>query len=265
MKTLSFSLLMLAISLFIGATRPLHDQFSLSGTDANAPGFAVVELFTSEGCSSCPSADALVAKIQKENEDKPVYILAFHVDYWNRLGWKDVFSDPAFTKRQRQYASWLRLSTVYTPQAIINGNKEFLGSQETAMRKAIKEGLDKKVLATIDFGNVKTSGGQIGIDYKITGPIANSSFILALVQKKAESRVRSGENAGKILSHVQITRSIQMINLNGKPMGTGKIVLPKGVNRADVEVIALLQNNQSGEIIAASKAVLENLRSNARL
>lgn len=152
MKTLSFNLLMLAISLFIGATRPVHDQFSPSDTGANFPGFAVVELFTSEDCSSCPSADALVAKIQEENKDKPVYILAFHVDYWNRLGCKDVFSDPSFTKRQRQYAGWLRLSTVYTPQAIINGNKEFVGSQETTMRKAIKESLDKKVLATIGLG-----------------------------------------------------------------------------------------------------------------
>src|SRR5271155_1276675 len=70
-------------------------------------GFAVVELFTSEGCSSCPPADDLIARVQQEDKDLPVYILAFHVDYWNRLGWKDAFSDAAYSDRQRRYAAWL--------------------------------------------------------------------------------------------------------------------------------------------------------------
>src|ERR1700748_3559727 len=78
-------------------------------------GFAVVELFTSEGCSSCPPADAVVAKLEKENADKPIYILAFHVDYWNRLGWKDVFSSGEYSQRQEQYSKWLRSGSVYTP------------------------------------------------------------------------------------------------------------------------------------------------------
>ena len=133
MKTISFSIFTLIISLFIAASIP-DSQFKSAG---RAEGFAVVELFTSEGCSSCPSADALIARIQKENNDKPVYILALSVDYWNRLGWNDVFSDPAFTIRQRQYASWLKLSGVYTPQAVINGSTELVGSQETSMRKSI--------------------------------------------------------------------------------------------------------------------------------
>src|SRR5476649_2001101 len=93
-------------------------------------GFAVIELFTSEGCSSCPPADALVAKVQKESADKPVYILAFHVDYWNRLGWKDAFSSAEYSYRQSQYARWLKLSSVYTPQIVVNGHTEFVGSEE---------------------------------------------------------------------------------------------------------------------------------------
>src|SRR5882757_10188754 len=101
---------------------------ALLGMRPAANGFAVVELFTSEGCSSCPSADALVAAVQKENKDQPVYILAFHVDYWDRLGWKDAFSDAAYSDRQRAYASWLRLSSIYTPQVVVNGRKEFVGS-----------------------------------------------------------------------------------------------------------------------------------------
>ncbi|MFD2144365.1 DUF1223 domain-containing protein [Mucilaginibacter antarcticus] len=81
-----------------------------------AKGFVVIELYTSEGCSSCPPADALVAQIQKEYKSQQVYILAFHVDYWNRLGWRDVFSDAAYSTRQYDYAKYLKLPQVYTPK-----------------------------------------------------------------------------------------------------------------------------------------------------
>src|SRR3954465_6750353 len=86
--------------------------------DTAKNGFALVELYTSEGCSSCPPADKLVAKIAQEYKDKEVYVLTYHVDYWNRLGWKDVFSDPASSARQRAYSGFLNVDGVYTPQAI---------------------------------------------------------------------------------------------------------------------------------------------------
>src|ERR1700755_2161390 len=105
---------------------------------AAGDGVAVGELFTSEGCSSCPPADALVAAVQKEEKDQPVYILAFHVDYWDRLGWKDAFSSADYTARQKQYAQWLKLPQYYTPQAVINGTTECVGSEEANLRNAIK-------------------------------------------------------------------------------------------------------------------------------
>lgn len=108
---------------------------------ATNTGFAVVELFTSEGCSSCPPADEVVAKIQRESKDVPVYILAYHVDYWNRLGWKDVFSSAEYSKRQNDYANYLNLQSVYTPQIVVNGKTEFVGSQESTLRSAIHNGL----------------------------------------------------------------------------------------------------------------------------
>jgi hypothetical protein len=110
MKTNLIASLLFSVSFTLSAMA--FDLKPKSGTSTDAAagkGFAVVELFTSEGCSSCPPADKLLAKIQEENAGKPVYILAFHVDYWNHQGWRDVFSEKEFTKRQYQYASWLNL------------------------------------------------------------------------------------------------------------------------------------------------------------
>ncbi len=95
-----------------------------------ASGFAVVELFTSQGCSSCPSADKLIEKVRQETIAARVYLLAYHVDYWDHLGWKDSFSKAKFSARQRQYARWFSQGNVYTPQMVVNGAREFVGSNE---------------------------------------------------------------------------------------------------------------------------------------
>src|SRR4051812_28119465 len=101
----------------------------------NSSATAVIELFTSEGCSSCPAADALVAKIAAENHPGVIF-LSYHVDYWNRLGWQDVFSDARFTKRQAAYGDHFKLNSVYTPQIVVNGEKQFVGSDEHKLRES---------------------------------------------------------------------------------------------------------------------------------
>jgi len=216
-------------------------------------GFAVVELFTSEGCSSCPPADDLIARIQKESSGLPVYILVFHVDYWNRLGWKDAFSSAAYSKRQNQYAGWLNAS-VYTPQAVVNGSKEFVGSQEGTLRNAIKDQLQKASSAQLDISDIKNGEGKITLQYHVQVKTANTSLLLALVEKNAVSKVLRGENGGRTLSHVQIVRNLQTIHLNGQTNGAGTLEIPEALDKSGLEVIAFLQNNGNGEIIAATKS-----------
>jgi hypothetical protein len=115
-------------------------SFSISGNGpvkepaVIEPGFAVVELFTSEGCSSCPAADELAIALSKEYTGN-VYFLGYHVDYWNYIGWKDRFSAADHTELQRQYASAFRLNSIYTPQVVINGKREFVGSDQTRLRR----------------------------------------------------------------------------------------------------------------------------------
>src|SRR6201985_3032927 len=105
-------------------------------------GFAVVELFTSEGCSSCPPADNAVAKLLKEHNNN-VYVLGYHVDYWDNLGWKDSFSNAAYTQLQRDYAKTFKLSSVYTPQVIVNGTEQFVGSNENKLNAAVNKNLQQ--------------------------------------------------------------------------------------------------------------------------
>src|SRR6185312_9342641 len=176
----------------------------LKKANADAKGFAVVELFTSEGCSSCPPADDLVAKIEKETAGTPVYILAYHVDYWNRLGWKDAYSSADFSKRQNEYARYLHIQSVYTPQIVVNGKTEFVGSQEGTLRNVIRAGLQKAAEGALSLSVVKSDKNEVSVKYTAEGADKNSVLLIALVQKHAQTKVMRGENAGHTLSHVQI-------------------------------------------------------------
>lgn len=218
-------------------------------------GFALVELFTSEGCSSCPPADELVAKVQKEVGDKPVYILAYHVDYWDRLGWKDAFSNADYTKRQNEYARWLNLSQVYTPQIVVNGKTEFVGSQEGALRNAIKNGLQGNADVQLSLNVNRNANNTASVQYKVEGNTGNNNNMisLALVQKQAIIKVERGENGGHTLAHAQIVRNLQTRPLS-KNAGGATIALPAGFNTQGWEVIGFVQNNGSGVVLGASKA-----------
>jgi hypothetical protein len=244
-----------ALAVVIGLTimaftpiKPIRTNNTTTGK-----GFAVVELFTSEGCSSCPPADELVSRIQKEYKDQPVYILAFHVDYWNRLGWRDVFSSADYSARQSEYAKYLNLSQVYTPQIVVNGKKEFVGSEEGTLRNAIKTDLQKPTSTQITLSDIKTDQGKATLHYQTEGNGNNSILLLALVERSAQSNVKAGENKGHILSHVQIIRQLDKVILTNGRSGTQSITLPKDFNAQKWEIIALIQNTQTGEIIGATK------------
>jgi hypothetical protein len=224
----------------------------LNKVNTDDKGFAVVELYTSEGCSSCPPADQLIAKIQKEDADKPVYILAFHVDYWDRLGWKDAFSDAGYSRRQQDYASYLHIQSVYTPQAIVNGQTEFVGSEESALRKAIDVGLAKKPSADLTLKMSAPVSGKTILNYTDSGATKDAELLIAVLQKNAQTKVVRGENQGRTLNHVQIVRELQRVNFNGES-GSVTVKLPNGFDKAGWEIIGMLQNTKNGGIIAAAK------------
>lgn len=216
-------------------------------------GFAVVELFTSEGCSSCPPADALIAKLQQEIDSKPIYILAYHVDYWNRLGWKDSFSDSKFSNRQNQYANWLNLKSIYTPQIVVNGAKEFVGSEESTLRKSVSTVLSSANENSLNLQLQKQNGEELVLVYNTNQKAIGYNLVVATVIPNAVNQISKGENKGKTLAHVQIVEQLETIILNGKATGAFKLNLKKPKTRTAVELIAFLQNQNTGKITAATK------------
>jgi hypothetical protein len=218
--------------------------------EAAGPGFAVVELFTSEGCSSCPPADAVLARIAAENKDN-VYVLGFHVDYWDRLGWKDAFSNAAYTHRQQEYGRVLRLSSIYTPEAVVNGEREMVGSDEKALRSVIAEDLKKpggKKIVLHAVGAGAGTGAGAGVTIKVNYQVADRGedvLYLALVQAHAETKVGAGENNGKKLEHVNIVRDLKTA---AGSAGSVEFAAPQGLTAKDCKVIAFLQSNKGGGI-----------------
>lgn len=215
-------------------------------------GFAVVELFTSEGCSSCPPADALVERIQRENDNKQIYILAFHVDYWDHQGWKDRFGAPEFSDRQRRYADWLHLGTLYTPQVVVNGATEYVGSDESRIGRAIAKALGQAPANVLTLSGT-LSDKRIDIAYQTSAPEKDTELALALVQKSALSKVRAGENSGRSLAHIQIVRDLLRVAIDAGDEQTASLNIPDDVGGSGWEVIGFVQQKSTGHIISAAR------------
>jgi hypothetical protein len=235
--------------------------FSLTGFGQNSTNttskdsFAVLELFTSEGCSSCPKADELMGKFQKEFGNQPVYILSYHVDYWDRDGWKDIFSNAEYTKRQYSYVRWLQKEPIYTPQLIINGKLDYVGSQEKNIRTGIAKALSKPATVNLDITSQQGKSWTV-VNYKVSGNVRNTVLVFALIQKLAKSKVKNGENEGKLLSHYQIVRNTisQRLTIDGK--GTTNLYFPKNFKAQNAEIIGFIQDSTTGAILGAAKVNL---------
>ena len=213
----------------------------------------VVELFTSEGCSSCPPADLLVEKLSKIKQDN-VIILAYHVDYWDRLGWKDAFSQSKFSERQRKYANYFNLNTIYTPQIVVNGEEQFVGSDESALNSALKKSAKSSKISGLKIQIWKADQHKISITYILESFDSNEKLNFALVQNAAVTQVKRGENSNRTLSHVDIVIDFQSVNA----AKSGTVLLDSEKFRSsDFHIVAFLQNEKTGHILEAKTASLE--------
>jgi len=235
--------LTLALSLFMVA-------FSSKERPLNEP-FAVVELYTSQGCSSCPRADKVLEQITDTYKGKNVFALGFHVDYWDRLGWKDTFSKQAYSQRQYVYGQRFKNASVYTPQMIVNGTAEFNGGDKSKAFKLINQQLQKKVVAKLN-GKVSELATKLPVQYTISDVQYDKYSVNAVLVKNHEKvNIKRGENSNRQIEYHNIVIDLKTLDADKK----GKVVLekPKNYNSANYTVLLFLQEKNNGAIIGAKK------------
>jgi hypothetical protein len=208
------------------------------------PRAVLVELFTSEGCSDCPPADALLREVNgKQTESGQLIVgISEHVTYWNQLGWSDPFSSDVYTARQNTYGQRFHLDSVYTPQMVINGEEQIVGSDGAGLLRAIREE-QKPQPISVHINAVTAHGNALEIDFSVAGkmPTGGADLFAAVTEDNATSSVARGENSGRTLSHVSVARSITRIaKLSSQTEKTIAISLP------DAEV---LSKNQGHHVI----------------
>lgn len=220
--------------------------------DLHNEGVAVLELFTSEGCSSCPSADRLLGEIAHEAEQsgRAVYPLAFHVDYWNRLGWSDPYSSAAYSQRQGDYSRALHLDGVYTPQLVVNGVQEFVGSKRSEADRAIAEALAAPAATSIVLDAVQR-GDSVVVDYNLGGETDGSVVNVAVAERETDTDVPRGENAGRKLHHTNVVRGFTTV---GPASGQGRVTLPlpAASKAAGLRIVGYVQRRESMQITGAA-------------
>ena len=220
---------------------------------AAEPGFAVLELFTSEGCSSCPPADALLRHLEAEHADEPVYVLAFHVDYWNDLGWADPWSRAAFSERQRAYARVLD-GGVFTPELVVNGKAAMVGSNDGAVRESLAAALGGSGVGRLEL-RAERQTASVALDFALHDVPRGAVVHVALVEQGLESHVASGENAGLTLAHPSVVRAFATPAVDRDARGHAELPLPTDATDA-LAAIAFAQELASGAIVAAARARL---------
>lgn len=233
-----------------------------SGASAASPRIPIlVELFTSEGCSSCPPADRLLQKLDEQSvPGAEVIVLSEHVDYWNHIGWKDPYSSHVYSERQDFYAKHFGLDSVYTPQMVVDGSTEFVGSNSALAEKAfskalglpkipvhlslISADLSSRVNVHLDTGALEPSFGSREAEVQI-----------AVALSRAESQVSSGENAGHRLTHVSVVRNLTKVAVLKVGQGFSQDIhlnLGPASNSHDLRLIAFVQEPGQGKVLGAT-------------
>jgi hypothetical protein len=221
----------------------------------------VVELFTSEGCSSCPPADSLLARMAASAsvEGADIVALGEHVDYWDELGLKDRFSSASLTDRQRVYSRAFNTDSIYTPQLVVDGRAELVGSDGDAARRAIRRALE------VPHGRVRLelepSGGDVALAISTSslprpGRGDRDDIVVAITEDRLTTDVRRGENHGRTLAHAAVVRSLATVGEAAASDGAAslsvrRLPIAADWNRDNLKVVAFVQESRSRHIVAA--------------
>lgn len=222
-----------------------------------APGWTqqpvVVELFTSEGCSSCPPADAIIIKLshQRDTSIANLILLEEHVEYWNGQGWTDRFSAPDYTQRQYTYVRQLRLATAYTPQIVIDGHLQASGNSPAAVQQLILEAAKAPKPAAVSLHLVSPEKLQVTVDDPSHSRL---QVLFAVTEDDLATKVRGGENGGRTLTHSAVVREIHSLGTTSNSKFEKTVALPNKSDwkKEDLRAVVLVQDPKSGVILGAA-------------
>ena len=249
----------LAISATLSGIFAISLSSGFAQTSRTGRTSVLVELFTSEGCSTCPPADALLAKLDHDQpvDGAEIIVLGEHVDYWDDLGWHDRFSSHQYTQRQNQYGARLNVADVYTPQMIVDGTDQFVGNDASHAYRAIQHAAQSpKVKLTLSPPIVdghKVSASVSSPASATTKPQAD--LYVALVDPTDSTEVRGGENGGHRLQHAGVVRTLQRVgslkDLASRPL-TFSLNAPENAKLDEMRVVVFAQQSGQGAVIGAA-------------
>jgi hypothetical protein len=229
-------------------------SLGIVSAESRAP--VIVELFTSEGCSSCPPADEVLTRLDRDQPVPGVEVIALseHVDYWDHLGWRDRFSSVLFSQRQEVYGKVFRLDSVYTPQIVVNGQTEVLGSDWGAVNRAIRAASHAPGAAvTMSVKNGDTVSYRIS---QLPKGIGTTDVVLAVTEDNLETSVAGGENGGRRLRHTGVVRSLTTAGhldaKNESYSGETRLQLNPQWNRANLKLVLFVQDRDTRHVLGAA-------------
>jgi hypothetical protein len=243
-----------------------------AGTDTQ-PGISatrtpvLIELFTSEGCSSCPPADALLGKLDRSQPvlKADLIVLSEHVDYWNDIGWKDPYSSHDYSDRQGAYARRFDLQSVYTPQMIVDGYMQLVGSDEREAINVIENAAKAEKIPValpavhLEGNNNLVAIVEVGPLVRSTGP-KSARLLVALADDSDQTLVTRGENAGRTLKHVAVLRSLTQVgtvDFSG-PFSRDVRMSTENANPKNLRVVAIVQEMATGRVLGVGSTRLSN-------
>ena len=255
-KLLAAAFVVLGAFLFLRSATANSAARLTSGPAAHRA--VVAELFTSEGCSSCPPADALLGHLRQDLAQQGIEVipLGFHVDYWNSLGWQDRFSSADYSRRQEQYAQSLRVDGPYTPEMVVDGAVEFVGNDAGHAQQTIREAASQPEVATVKISSAATD--QLAVQVKAPAFAKDAQIVLAITEDNLTTQVGSGENGGRTLHHAAVVRELRQLGRlrEGSFEVTVPLKMDKDWKRADLRAVVFVQEGPSGKILGAAQFAL---------
>ena len=257
MRKIKFAVPAIAITL-IGAARGAE------------PVPVLLELFTSEGCSSCPPADELLQKI---DHDQPVpgadlIVLSEHVDYWNRMGWTDPYSSNDFSRRQQAYATQFGTDDIFTPQLVVDGEKAVVGGNWPLAAGAIQQSLRETKIPVKVSAARSGDSARVHIDIPaLSSDGAKGLVYLVLAANHAKSKVTRGENGGRELNHVAVVLSMRQVAKVSRKEGVSKdveVALNPKFDANDMRVVVFVESSRTQRVMGAARASISNQQAGTR-